>query len=264
MTIEERLESLESELDRVNRSNRRLIGCLAVCVAVAVVAWVLKPHAPLAQDTTSEEKVARLQALLDQERDEAERARLTQELVLKQLDPDLARAVQKITGGIHGINKDDDAATAIVKLFAQNIGDLRPERQADAAKDMNLDSDDLAALKMSRRPPSLTGEEASSDPEESTFAKLIALLTTPTENDSTTDSTATSQPVTTKPADNNTGKGSVNPGDDSEPTPPPASSKPSDANADGKEASFPESTLTLWGSRKQGQMADAVTQGERR
>ncbi len=53
MTIEERLETLEKELNRVNRRNRRLMGCLAVALVVVAAAWILKPHVLLAQDATS-------------------------------------------------------------------------------------------------------------------------------------------------------------------------------------------------------------------
>ncbi len=67
MTIEARLETLENELSRVNRRNRRVVGGLVAGIVVVAAAWVLKPTALLAQDAASKPsgpKVVRAKAFV--------------------------------------------------------------------------------------------------------------------------------------------------------------------------------------------------------
>lgn len=56
MTIEERVEKLEKELSRANRRNRGLLAGAALCLGIAVVAWVFRPQTLLAQNAANRPK----------------------------------------------------------------------------------------------------------------------------------------------------------------------------------------------------------------
>jgi len=52
LTVEQRVEELEQELHRTNRRIRFLSVGLASCFGIGLTAWILRPHAVLAQNST--------------------------------------------------------------------------------------------------------------------------------------------------------------------------------------------------------------------
>lgn len=75
MTIEERLEKLEKELNRANRRNCRLLAGMTLCLALAAFPWIFTPQTLLAQYSVQRPKVIRAAGFVVE--DEAGKARAT-------------------------------------------------------------------------------------------------------------------------------------------------------------------------------------------
>jgi hypothetical protein len=76
MTLEERVETLERELNRANRRNRRLIMGVAVCISMAAVAWAFTPQVLLAQNAAKTPNVIRANAFVLEDEKGRVRAKL--------------------------------------------------------------------------------------------------------------------------------------------------------------------------------------------